>query len=234
MRVSQPAISKATRAIAPSGLVRLWRRRQLRKRHGLVGLGPDFEYQVADNTSFGRACRLGGPVYVSGSTIGDYTYIELGCRISAARIGKFCSIAPYSLIGLPEHPTRRFVSTHPIFYRNIPELGYSLVEEGAHNELEETHVGNDVWIGAGVCVKGGVTIGDGAVIGAGAVVVDDVPPYSVYGGVPARLLRQRFDDDSVSLLLELRWWDQDDEWLADNAVAMQDIDQFLLNYLNGP
>ena len=211
--------------LVPSGVRRLWFRQRLRRRHGLVALGPDFDYQIADNVVFGERCRLGGPVYIAGSSIGEYTYIEMGSRISAADIGKFCSIAPYALIGLAEHPTTGFVSTHPIFYRDLPQFGYDLVEEGSHQEMARTQVGNDVWIGAGVCVRGGVTIGDGAVIGAGAVVTSDVLPYTICAGVPARPIRRRFDAETISFLLELRWWDRGMSWLSEHVRGMQDVER---------
>ena len=211
--------------LVPSGVRRLWLRRRLRQQHGLLALGSDFDFQIADNVVFGYRCRLGGPSYISGSSIGDYTYIEMGSRISAADVGKFCSIAPYVLIGLAEHPTQGFVSTHPMFYRDLPQFGYDLVEDGNHEELVRTHIGNDVWIGAGACVRAGVTIGDGAVIGAGAVVTSDVPPYTICAGVPARPIRRRFDEETISFLLELRWWDRGVTWLSENIQGMQDVER---------
>lgn len=68
-----------------------------------------------------------------------------------------------------------------------------------------TIIGNDVWIGLGVIVKAGVTVGDGAVIGAGSVLTKNVPPYSIWAGVPAREIRKRFDEQTTYALLELRW-----------------------------
>lgn len=65
-------------------------------------------------------------------------------------------------------------------------------------------IGNDVWIVARAIIKDGILVGDGAVIGAGAVVTHDVPPYAVVAGVPARMIRYRFD---IDLLLALKWWD---------------------------
>lgn len=217
------AVHLAT-SLMPTAVRRKLLGRELRRRHGLRSLGPDFGYAIADNVTFGRNCRLGGPAYIAGSRIGDHTYIELGCRISAADIGKFCSIAPYTLIGMAEHPTSGFVSTHPIFYRHLPEHGWDLVDRDLHQEMTRTRVGNDVWIGAGVAVKSGVSVGDGAVIGAGAVVTHDVEPYSIYGGVPARKIRQRFDDETIAFLLELRWWDRDAAWLRAHRGHMQDVD----------
>ena len=69
----------------------------------------------------------------------------------------------------------------------------------------DTVVGNDVWIGRESVILPGVTIGDGAIIAAYSVVSRDVPPYTVYGGDPARLLRRRFDEELTALLLAWRW-----------------------------
>ena len=229
MRISRFAVKtlRALKTLIPSGIRRLFFRLELRRRYRLTDLGLEFDYFIAPDNSFGKGCRFGGPVYISGSDIGDYTYIEVGCRISAANIGKFCAIAPYSLVGLAEHPTRKFVSTHPIFYRHIPAFGYDLVDNDRHQEITRTYIGNDVWIGAGVCIRGGVTVGDGAVIGAGAVVTWDVPPYAVYGGIPARLMRYRFEPEQISFLLEFKWWDYDLEWLRKNVAHLHDIDTFI-------
>lgn len=212
-------------ALAPTVLRRRLLRRQLKRRHGLRSVGPDLDYAIADNVRFGRDCRLGGPAYISGSTIGDHSYIEVGCRISATDMGRFCAVAPYSFIGLAEHPTRSFVSTHPMFYRRLPEHGYDLIDEDIHHEMPRTRVGNDVWVGAGVCIKSGIEIGDGAVVGAGAVVTRDIGPYEVHAGVPARRIRQRFDDDTIAFLLELKWWDQGTDWIRISAGAMRDVDE---------
>jgi acetyltransferase-like isoleucine patch superfamily enzyme len=75
-------------------------------------------------------------------------------------------------------------------------------------------IGNDVWIGANVVIRSGVTVGDGAVCAAGAVVTRDVQPYSIVGGVPARPIRKRFDDETVNRLLVMRWWRYDATDLA--------------------
>ena len=226
MRMSRvaPKGLRGLQALIPSGIRRVIAKEALRRKYGFTDVGSDFDYFIAANNKFGKGCRLGGPVYISGSEIGDHTYIEVGCRISAANIGKFCAIAPYSLVGLAEHPTRKFVSTHPMFYRHIPEFGYDLVDNDKHQEITRTYIGNDVWIGAGVCVRGGVKVGDGAVIGAGAVVTGDIPPYAVYGGVPARLIGYRFEPEQISFLLRFQWWERDIEWLKANTDKLQDID----------
>ena len=202
----------------------------LRRRYGLVSLGMSEGYYISNNTTFGVGCRLGGPVYIAGSSIGDYSYVETGCRISAATIGRFCSIAPYALVGLAEHPVEGFVSTHPMFYRHAPGYGYDLLDADAHTGITPTQLGNDVWVGAGACLKGGVTIGDGAVIGAGAVVTRDVEPYAIYAGVPARLVRYRFDHEIIEFLLRFKWWERDISWLREHKDELQDIDLLRSKY----
>ena len=79
----------------------------------------------------------------------------------------------------------------------------------------DTVVGNDVWFGYRSLVMPGVTIGDGAIVASGAVVVDDVPPYGIVGGNPAKLIRRRFSDDHVARLLQIAWWD----WPADRVTV---------------
>ena len=82
-------------------------------------------------------------------------------------------------------------------------------------------IGNDVWIGYEAVILAGVTIGDGAVIGSRAVVTKDVPPYTIVGGVPAKTIRRRFDEDTIRELLRLRWWDWPEEMIKENIPAIQ-------------
>lgn len=76
----------------------------------------------------------------------------------------------------------------------------------------------------------GVTIGDGAVIAAGAIVTKDIEPYSVYGGVPAKLIKYRFGQEKINALLDIKWWNKDMEWIQSSLNNNLDIDDFIKNY----
>ena len=85
-------------------------------------------------------------------------------------------------------------------------------------------IGNDVWIGYEAVIMAGVHIGDGAIIGTRAVVTKDVPPYTIVGGLPAKKIRSRFDDKTIELLQQLKWWDWDTKKIKDNLNAIRKAD----------
>jgi len=171
-------------------------------------------------------------VSLSEVSLGDFTYIASGTKISRAKIGKFCSIGPDCKIGLGKHPTKSFVSTHPIFYSTLKQaqIAFADIAFADKNYFEEfgnIEIGNDVWIGANAIIVDGIKIGDGAIVAAGAVVTKDVPPYAIVGGVPAKIIRYRFDKDEIAKLLELKWWDKDINYLKSNFKKFHDIKEFL-------
>ena len=103
-------------------------------------------------------------------------------------------------------------------------------------ETEQINIGNDVWIGANAIVLDGVTIGDGAIISAGAIVNKNVPPFSIYGGVPARLIRFRFEENEIEFLKKFKWWDKDLNWIKTHTPYFKDIKELISktnNYTNG-
>ncbi len=130
-------------------------------------------------------------------------------------VGSFCSIgsgAAFIMAGNQGH-RRDWISTFPFFW--MPEVA---AFEGALNGYRgagDTVIGNDVWIGSEAIVMPGITIGDGAVVGTRAVVTRDVAPYAIVGGNPASVIRQRFEDDVIEFLLDLRWWDWPDGQLRE-------------------
>lgn len=219
-------LKKFIRSVLPTTYLRRRANRRLVDRFGLHVVDLDQELVVYTST-FGSHCRLSGPLSIHGSELGDYSYVEPFCRIASTTIGKFCSIASNCVIGPPNHPVDR-ASTHPAFYLNIQHYAYQFVDTSNDPSAElRTAIGNDVWLGANVFIKRGVTIGDGAIVGAGSVVTKDVEPYSIVVGVPAKVLRQRFDAETMSRLQASRWWDRDPSWLASNAHLMSDVKSFL-------
>lgn len=165
--------------------------------------------------------------------IGYASYIGERSHINAV-VGRYCSIASdVNIIG-GVHPTRKFVSTHPAFYSTRRQAGFTYVEENifeenvtVDNQGHLVSIGNDVWIGTGAMILPGIHIGDGAIIAAGAVVTKDVEPYTIVGGVPAKVLRKRFEQEQIEKLLEFKWWNKDETWIKKNAVYFSDIEAFM-------
>jgi acetyltransferase-like isoleucine patch superfamily enzyme len=184
-----------------------------------------------NKTIIGQYVSIYDNIQVSGSEINDFSYISINSRIVRTKIGKFCSIGPNCLFGWGLHPTNNFVSTHPAFYSLGKQTSITFAEKSHFEEHKNILIGNDVWIGANVIIVDGVSIGDGVIIAAGAVVTSNVPDYAIYGGVPAKLIRYRFDEKTINELLNSKWWDKDVEWLKSNYKIFLDINEFRRNYL---
>lgn len=137
-------------------------------------------------------------------------------------IGKFCSIACGArfLFNSANH-TMSSLSTYPfpLFFEE-----WDLKREDVVSSWDNKGniiIGSDVWIGYEAVILAGVTIGDGAIIGSRAVVTKDVPPYTIVGGIPAKPIRKRFDDKTISRLLQIKWWDWPKERIAENMDAIK-------------
>lgn len=137
-------------------------------------------------------------------------------------IGRFCSIAcGAKFLFTSANHAMRSLSTYPfpIFFE---EWGLDAKNiASAWDNKGDIVVGNDVWIGFEAVILSGVTIGDGAIIGARAVVTRDVPPYTIVGGVPAKPIRKRFDEETIAQLERMRWWDWPREQIAASLAAIQ-------------
>ena len=178
------------------------------------------------NTALGKHTNIVAPYFLHDVRLGDYSYIARNRNISHCTIGKFCSIGPNFCCGLGIHPTNG-ISTAPMFYSTAKQNGMTMCEKNKVEEAKQAVIGNDVFIGANVTVLDGVKIADGAVIGAGAVVTKDIPPYAVAVGVPAKVVKYRFDEATVKALLEKQWWNGTEESLRLVERDFWNVDEFL-------
>lgn len=172
---------------------------------------PDCE---VTETTFGTYTELGRGTRIAHSTLGDYSYCDRVCDIANAEIGKFANIASFVRIGATDHPLDR-ASLHHFMYRTA---SYWPDEQDdadwfAARRARRTVIGHDTWLGHNAQVKPEVTVGHGAVVASGAVVTQDVAPYAIVAGVPARPLRARLAPDLAGRMMALGWWDWDHEAL---------------------
>jgi len=144
------------------------------------------------------------------SSFGAYSYsgniiVKSWGENTSYSVGKFCSIGDNLTIFLGGNHRIDWITTFPfhVFYKDFPEG--AMVSSGCVTKGNVT-IENDVWIGANVTILSGVTVHDGAIIGASSVVTKDVPAYTIVAGNPAKLIRYRFDQETIELLLKLQWW----------------------------
>lgn len=191
------------------------------------------------NSFFTRGTKFEGSNYLGEgssliySKLGYGSYITQNSRLERSLIGRYTSIASRVETIVGDHPTQQWVSTYPAFFSYESVSGVNFGAEEGYREIryaEEPYyvkIGNDVWIGQGASLMQGVTVHDGAVVAAGAVVVKDVPPYAIVGGVPARVLRYRFEKEEIEKLLQVKWWNHDQEWIRKHRDKFRDIKSFL-------
>jgi len=196
--------------------------------------GPD-PNKTFPNDKIPSLCYIKNVITRPNIIVGDYTYYDddngaenfeqhvthhyefIGDKLI---IGKFCAIAKgVEFIMNGANHRMGSVTTYPF---NIMEHGW---EQFAPKEEDlplkgDTVIGNDVWIGQNVTVLPGIKIGDGAIIGANSVVSKNVLPYHVVGGNPAKVIRKRFDDETIAFLLNLKWWDWSAEKISKNLEIL--------------
>lgn len=186
----------------------------------------NFTTKISSTSSFEGANVIGDNTRFCGH-MGYGTYICNDCSI-IGNIGRFCSIAPEVKNTLGVHPVSEpYVSTSPMFFSLLKQTGKTFAKKQLFEELRDPiEIGHDCWIGQRVFIVGGVKIGIGAVVLAGAVVTKDIPPYAIVGGVPAKVLKYRYDDDTINFLLKSEWWNMPIDWLETNYELFSNIDEF--------
>ena len=197
--------------------------RNKRRFHGIVRFNSSV--RIVEGSSFEGSDSIGDGSSFAGR-MGYGSYMCEDCHI-VGEIGRFTSIAAEVRSAQGIHPTGApFATTSPMFYSLRKQTMTTFSTEQRFEELRPpVKIGNDCWIGVRVFLSGGVTVGDGAVILSGAVVTKDVPPYAIVGGVPARILRYRYDEETIDFLLRTKWWDKPLDWLRDNSHLLCDIEQ---------
>ena len=199
--------------------------------------GPDkvIRYPLKD---YDRLCFLKNIVKNPNIIVGDYTYYDdfedvenfeknvkyhfdfVGDKLI---IGKFCMIASdvKFIMNGANHLTNA-LTTYPFA---IFGNGWEKAMDGkSYPQKGDIIIGNDVWIGYNATIMAGVTIGDGAIIATNSTVIKDVEPYSIVGGNPAAEIKKRFSAETISKLLELKWWNWDIEKITANLQYLTDAD----------
>ena len=207
----------------------------------MYGANPNDKHPLPE---FPQICFIKNTVSNPKIIIGDYTYYDdledsenfernvlyhYSFSEDKLIIGKFCALATgiKFIMNGANHKISGF-STYPFY---IFGNGWDTVTP-KENELPfkgDTIVGNDVWIGYKSTIMPGVKIGDGAIIAAKSVVTNDVPPYTIVGGNPAKIIKPRFDDDTIKKLLKIAWWDWEIELISANLeqIVGSNIEELL-------
>lgn len=175
------------------------------------------ETALVETTTLGRYTKVTEFCRIRECEIGDYSYIMEHGHLWNTKIGKFSNIAAFVRVNATNHPVER-ATLHHFTYRPgdyWADLEPEEAEYFAARRSKVVTIGHDTWIGHGATILTGVTVGNGAVIGAGAVVSKDVAPYTIVGGVPAKLIRERFDAQTAEGMEKLAWWD----WPHDQLFA---------------
>ena len=157
------------------------------------------------NSTIDKTSKVESGSQIVNSTFGRYSFCGYDCQIINCDVGSFTSIANNVVIGGAAHPMD-WVGMSPVFYEGRDSVKTKFSEHKRPCPTR-TVVGSDVWIGEKALIKAGVNICNGAVVGMGSVVTKDVEAYSVVAGNPAKTIIMRFDHDTITFLLESKWWD---------------------------
>ena len=196
-----------------------------------------------DNQGIENILTLGACSYISHTAAEFDRSADLGgYHPSHILIGRYSSLAGgMNILMAFNHSYKGATSTFP--FEDRPRM-QKIISQTALNfsdfdyppnlrARENRHqliIGHDVWIGYGVLFVGGVNVGNGAIIGAGAVVAKDIPPYAIAVGNPARVVKYRFDEETIKKLLAVKWWNWSFEKILANCKYMKDTEKFLASH----
>ena len=172
-------------------------------------------------------------------SLGFGSYISGNCRLSAD-IGRFTSIGPWVMSNSGRHAyLDPYVTTSPLFFslrnKKMTFAKKQVFEEFSFYDVQrkiDVRIGSDCWIGENVFFVGGVEVNDGAVVLAHAVVTKNVPPYAIVGGIPAKILRYRYNQETIDFLQRVKWWNNSKEWFEINWELLNDIEKLKQYYNN--
>ena len=172
-----------------------------------------------------KSSKIEAGSQVLNSSFDKHSFCGYDCQINNSDIGSFCSIADNVIIGPSSHPYN-WVGGSPVFYSGRDSIKAKFSEFDREKPLR-TVIGSDVWIGINSIIKSGVKIGHGSIIGMGSVVTKDVDPYTIVGGCPAKVIKKRFNDNIINNLLDLCWWELDENELKKISVNIKNPIKFI-------
>lgn len=217
---------------AASGFYRYLYKRRL-KYKGLL--------QYHGKCTISKSCTFEGNNLIWDRTRLNHVHMGFGsftgsdCYFCNTWIGRYCSIGNYVTVALGIHPTKDYVCNHPAFYSTLKQVGFTYAKDQTFPDAkfvdEEANLAvcieDGVWIGNNALILNGVTIKEGAIIAAGAVVTKDVGPYEIVGGVPARKIRDRFNEEQKQFLLDFKLYEKDPLFYSEHVEEMQHIETFI-------
>jgi len=182
------------------------------------------------DANFGQYVEIGEYNDITESFLDDYSYTSQNCQIIYSQVGKFVNIASFVRLNPGQHPKEWACQHHMLYRKEMYGFGIDDEEFFERRRQKQVIVGHDVWIGHGVTVMGGVSIGNGAVIGSGAIVTKDVPAYSVVVGNPAKIIKFRFESQTIDKLEEIQWWNWNREKIKNSLEEFKNIEAFVEKY----